>query len=181
MRPEAPQNLWRAHRGAHLTAEIEQEPSIAPFQTSPPSVQCRNMATSPHSNQVPPKPGVIGRTVRFVFGGALLYFFVTVLLQASAFLARQPGWRIPAGDWWLAGIICFYALPRVLKDSFELKWKWPVLVVVVLGAGAIIADWFEYHALWVWPLGLLIFSLTLLVLGYGGASFLVAGFIASPG
>lgn len=139
------------------------------------------MATSPHLNEDLPKPGVIGRTIRFVAGGVLLYFFVTVLLQASAFLARQPGWRVPKGDWWLAGIICLYALPRVLKDSFELNWKRPFLALVVLGAGAIIADRFDYHALWAWPLGLLVLLLTLLVLGYGGASFLVAGFIAAPG
>jgi hypothetical protein len=139
------------------------------------------MTTSQHLNQDLPKPGVIGRTARFAAGGALLYFFVTVLRQASAFLARQPGWRVPAGDWWLAGIICLYGLPRVLKDSFELNWKWPFLALVVLGAGAIIADRFEDHALWAWPLGLLVFLLTLLVLGYGGASFLLAGFIAAPG
>ena len=139
------------------------------------------MATSSHLKQDLPKPGVIGRTVRFAAGGALLYFFVTVLRQASAFLARQPGWRVPQGDWRLAGNICLYALPRVLKDSFDLNWKWPFLALVVLGGGAIIADRFEYHALWAWPLGLLVFLLTLLVLGCGGASFLIAGFIARPG
>lgn len=68
-------------------------------QANPPSVQWRNMITSAHLNQDLPKPGVIGRTIRFVAGGVLVYFFVTVLLQASAFLARQPSWRVPKGDW----------------------------------------------------------------------------------
>lgn len=139
------------------------------------------MAAIPHGNEHLPRPGPIGRTVRFVVGGFLIYFFVGILRQAPGFLARQSGWRLPGGDWWFAGLICLFALPRMLKSGFDLDWKRLFLALLALAAAAFIADRLAYGALWAWPLGLVVLLLILFVIGYGGLSFLAAGFVATPG
>jgi len=140
------------------------------------------MATSPHLNQELPKPGLIGRTVRFLIGGVLLFAFVNELGQAHAVLATQPGWRLPGSWWWLVAIVFSWKIPGMLKDGFGLDWKqWPIAGSLVLAAGAIIWDRLDYGALWAWPLGLLVLLLILFVLLYAGLSYVIVGLVATPG
>jgi small-conductance mechanosensitive channel len=144
------------------------------------------MAAGPDAPAPLPRPRLIGRLVRFVLGAILLYFFVNILVvipwQARDFLARQTGWRVPGGAWWIAAILCFLALPTIINSGFSRDWDgWPQVAFLVLAGGAIAWDWLAYGALWAWPLALLVLMLVTYVFAHAGVSYLVAAFAATPG
>lgn len=144
------------------------------------------MATEPNASTPLPRPLWIGRWVRIVLGGVLLYFLVNILLvipwQAHDFLATQTGWCVPGGDWWLAALACVWALPTIINSGFSRVWGgWPRVAFLVLAGGATAWDWLAYGAFWARPLALLVFVLFMYVFAHAGVSYLVAGFAATPG
>ena len=133
-----------------------------------------------------PQPRLIGRSIRIFFGAILLFFFLNLLVDisfhANGFLVTRPGWSIPGGGWWVAGILCFLALPIVINSGFGRRWGgWPRMVFLFLAAGAILWDRLAYGALWAPPLAILVLLLVAYVLFHAGISYLVAGFAATPG
>jgi hypothetical protein len=144
------------------------------------------MAASPNAPTPLPKPGLIGRLVRLVLGGLLLYFLLNIVVvipwRARDFLAAQTAWNVPGGAWWIAAIVCFLALPIVINSGFGRHWGgWPRVAFLFLAAGAILWDWLAYGAFWAWPLAGLVFLLIAYVFAHAGISYLVAAFAATPG
>ncbi len=139
--------------------------------------------TNGQDNSTPlPRPAAMGKAVRLAVGIALLFFFAQVIRQTPAFLAVETRWRIPGGEWWIAAIGCFWALPRVVNDGLGRAWghrpQWVYLAMVLVAAGS---DLLIYKALWAKPLGMLVLLMVLYVFGFAGISFLVAALAAVPG
>jgi hypothetical protein len=133
-----------------------------------------------------PKPRLVGRSIRILLGAVLLFFFFNLLVEISShgrgFLATRPGWGVPGGGWWVAVILCFFVLPRLINSGFDRHWgAWPRLAFLILAGGAALWDWLAYGSFWAWPVASLVLLLVGYVLAHAGISYLVAGFAATPG
>jgi hypothetical protein len=132
-----------------------------------------------------PIPRLIGRSVRFFLGATLLFFFAQLLLSiphAPGFLATQPGWSVPVGNWWIAAIVCFLALGVVVNSGFGRHWgAWPQIVFLALVGAAVIWDRLAYGSFWAMPLAVLVLLLVGYVLAHAGISYVVAAIVATPG
>lgn len=133
-----------------------------------------------------PRPRVIGRLVRLLLGIFLLFVFVNLVRAISAqgqgFLTAEHGWQVPGGDWWLAALVCLWALPRLINSGFSRNWGgWPRVGFLVLAAGTVAWDWLGYGRFWATPLAILVVILVGYVMVHAGVSFLVAGAAATPG
>ncbi|HEV2386282.1 MAG TPA: hypothetical protein VGS20_03405 [Candidatus Acidoferrales bacterium] len=129
-----------------------------------------------------PTPRVIGRTARLVLAALLLYFLLQLARHAREFLAAQPGWRVPGGDWWVAALFCFWALPEVVNSGFSRRWgRWPQGVFAALVAMAAAWDRLAYGILWAPPLALLVYLLLFYVCAHAAVSFAAAAIAATPG
>jgi hypothetical protein len=132
-----------------------------------------------------PTPRLLGRSVRFLLGAALLYFLAKLLLSISHsqdFFAKRPGWSIPQGNWWTAALICLLALGLVVNRGFSRNWGMrPQLIFLCLAAAAILWDRLAYAALWAAPLAVLTVLLIAYVLAHAGISYIVAAMAATPG
>jgi len=125
-----------------------------------------------------PRPGIIGRAVRLFFGVLLIYFFVETFTSYSSYVAVGA----PGGTWWLGAAISFYLLPEVTDVGFGLSWgRKSQMVALALALGAMVFDFFWYGNLWGPPLGLLVYLLMGVVLGYLGLSFVLAAIFGVPG
>lgn len=126
-----------------------------------------------------PRPGPIGRLLRFVLGLACLYY-VAGLIQVSGNLMGSDS-HIKAIVWngIVGGLIL---ISYVINIGYSRAWKkWPAAVsvgifIVIAGYGYVTAGAIETGVLarsvWVWELYL--FS-------HLGSAFVLAGAIATPG
>lgn len=133
-----------------------------------------------------PVPGPIGRSVRILAGGALLYVSAKIIQQISgnphAFLGARRGWSFPGGDWWLAALVCVYALRSLVNRGFGGKsGEWVRGAYLGLVVAAILWDFNVHGGFWGPPLAWLVLLVILYVFAHSGVSFLVAGIAATPG
>jgi hypothetical protein len=125
-----------------------------------------------------PKPGTIGRGIRFIIGLFLLYFFAKTLIGYRSYISLN----LPSGLWWIGAIVSFYFLPNVVNIGFTRSWgRWPQVVALLLALAATTFDILQYGKVWGPALGLLIWVLMVFVLGYLGLSLVLAAIMALPG
>lgn len=129
-----------------------------------------------------PRPGVIGRGVRLLAGGFILYLFLRFRLTLepevppdAAGLARLIVTLV------LLALLCLLIVPEVV-GQFRAKWRWPsagvFLALLVLAAGA---DFFRHGVPWGPALGWLLLITIKGLLLVGGISFVLAAFFGTPG
>lgn len=126
-----------------------------------------------------PRPGWMGRIVRLLMGGALLYFLMKLLPAFDHIV----GYSLPRGGlFWVGIALAFYALPLTLNPLFGRNIGRTVQLVVA-GLALIAAgyDWLAQGQIWGPPLGLLAFSVLAFVLGETALAFLLAALFAVPG
>lgn len=134
------------------------------------------------NSEVLPRPGILGRGVRFVVGAVLLLLIVSILRGSHGFIARATGWRLPGGDWWVVAVAGFVYLPRIFRNGFQRRWgAKPQAAALAALAAAAVWDRAAYHALWAPPLAILVLALIVFFLVYAGVAFLAAGAAATPG
>jgi hypothetical protein len=125
------------------------------------------------------KPGPIGRALRLFLGCLLLYFFTLIVADfretISLAIPRHP-------MMWFGVALSLYFLGDVVNVGFTRNWqRMPQLVFAVVVLGAVVFDLLAYRSFWGPPLGFLIFFLLAYVTGHLGASFILAGILATPG
>jgi hypothetical protein len=121
----------------------------------------------------------MGRGVRVIAGLALLYLFMTTLVDYADYVSLS----LPSQPMrWLGVAFSFYFLTDVVNRGFSRTWgRWPQWIVVLLALAAIVVDFLQFESFWGPPLGLLIFVLLAYVTGHLGISFLLAGILSTPG
>ncbi|MFQ5341545.1 MAG: hypothetical protein ACE5F6_08355 [Anaerolineae bacterium] len=126
-----------------------------------------------------PRPGPLGRGVRFVAGVVLLYFFIVTLINFPAYVSL----RIPTHLLlWVGVAFSIYALPEVVGIALGRDLgRRPQIAFGALAIAAVIFNLAWYSSWWGPPLGLLLFLLLAYVTGVAGVSFLLAGALAVPG
>jgi hypothetical protein len=124
------------------------------------------------------RPRLLGRGIRIIAGLTLIYFFIKTLTGYKGYV----GDSLPGGTWWIGAIISFYFLSDVVNIGFTRSWgRWPQAVALILALAAVTFNFIQYGDMWGPPLGLLVYLLMVVVLGYLGISFLLAGILAVPG
>jgi len=126
-----------------------------------------------------PRPGPLGRLVRFGFGGACLWY-VYGLSQVSGDLVNDSGSIRPVV--WNGILIGLFLISYVVNIGFSRAWKkWPAFIsagvfALIAGIGYLTAGTVETSYLaggvWVWEVYL--FS-------HLGFAFIIAGVIGTPG
>ena len=126
-----------------------------------------------------PRPGPLGRLVRFGFGGACLWY-VYGLSQVSGDLVNDSGSIRPVV--WNGILIGLFLISYVVNIGFSRAWKkWPAFIsagvfALIAGIGYLTAGTVETSFLargvWVWEVYL--FS-------HLGFAFIIAGVIGTPG
>ncbi|NIQ40133.1 MAG: hypothetical protein GTN81_16345 [Proteobacteria bacterium] len=125
------------------------------------------------------KPGPIGRALRLFLGCLFLYSFTLIVAD----FRELTGLAIPRHPMiWFGVGLSLYVLGDAINVGFTRSWRrWPQLGFAVVGVGAIVFDLLTYGSFWGPPLGFLIFFLLIYVTGHLGASFILAGILATPG
>ena len=126
-----------------------------------------------------PRPGPLGRLVRFGFGGACLWY-VYGLIQVGGNLVNDSGSIRPVI--WNGILIGLFLISYVVNIGFSRAWKkWPAFIsagvfALIAGVGYLTAGTVETSFLargvWVWEVYL--FS-------HLGFAFIIAGVIGTPG
>ena len=126
-----------------------------------------------------PRPGPLGRLVRFGFGGECLWY-VYGLIQVGGNLVNDSGSIRPVI--WNGILIGLFLISYVVNIGFSRAWKkWPAFIsagvfALIAGVGYLTAETVETSFLargvWVWEVYL--FS-------HLGFAFIIAGVIGTPG
>jgi hypothetical protein len=136
------------------------------------------MTITPETPGTLPISGPIGRTVRLLAGIVLLFSSATVLVSYASYV----GLGVPDNTWWLGSALSLFLLPRLVNVGFGRSWgRWPQAVVLLLAVVAVAFDLLRYGIFWGPPLGLLVYLLLVVVLGYFGLSFVLAAIFAVSG
>jgi len=128
-------------------------------------------------------PRLLGRTIRFAAGVAILHMvFPPFLKYWQGFTRVREGWERPGGTWYIGLFFAVYLLPHMIDRGFTLeRGRRSRIVFGLLALAAVVFDLTYYRSLWAPPLGWLVLSTTVLVLGHLGISFIGAGLFATPG
>ena len=124
------------------------------------------------------KPGPIGRIVRLLLGGWLLYGF-WIFWTYPGLVVRE---ELPHSSTWLWIAAALWLIPPVVNIGFGINWRaWPRYV-----AGGIMLAWAIGNVVleatgWSPGLGRFTWLFCLYVFGHLGLSFVLAAVIATPG
>lgn len=127
-----------------------------------------------------PRPGPVGRAVRFVLGVLCLFLVAEILTAASPFFS---GRALTESSVWVVALIGLYVFPDVVDIGFGRAWK-PLYLrgsLVAGAAAAALASWTMYGSAFAPPLGTFASTWLLYTFSHLGISFLLATFLATPG
>lgn len=145
-------------------------------------LRLRTMATTDLRLEMPgslPRPGPIGRFMRFVFGALCISYVVELLNVSSNLISRDGSIR---GLLWNGIVPSLLLVSYVINIGFSRNWrKWPAYVsgAMLLAAAAIgygldgtIESSLLARTIWIWELYIFL---------HLGLAFVVAGTIGTPG
>ncbi len=125
-----------------------------------------------------PKPLVIGRSGRLIFGFGALVFFAWMVIQRESVIGSD----VPDLGWWIGGFFAFYYLPDLFIVGLSRPWgRWPQAAAVLIAIALLAADFAAYGTGWAPPLGWGVFIFTAFFYVVIGVAFLLAAFLAVPG
>ncbi len=125
-----------------------------------------------------PRPLVLGRTLRLVFGGGALFYFIWNIVVFDG----RVGSDIPVAGYWVGVGFAFWYLPDLVDITLGRAWgRWPQVAVLPIALALVIADLVAYESGWGPPLGWGLFIMVELFFVTLGVSFLLAGALAVPG
>ena len=125
------------------------------------------------------RPGIIGRTTRFLFAAACFYAFWSVLDHGDAFLVSTPTALTKAVA---AMAVAFWLFPYVVNIGFSKGWgRWPQVAIILLLLAAAAGSWVSYGGIFGPPVGLVMFVWLVYVFGHLGVSFALSSVLATPG
>jgi hypothetical protein len=112
-----------------------------------------------------PKLGPLGRTVRLLLGGYLLYEFVDMLTHYPSYFGLSG----PGTTWWFTTAVSLWLLSIAIEVSVGGAWVRRVLLgVPLLGLATA-------------PFSLLLYAVDLLGFGFTGLSLILSVILAFPG
>ena len=125
-----------------------------------------------------PRPLVIGRLGRLVFGLGSLFFFVWLIIHRSAFVDSS----VPDFGWWIGVFFALYYLPDLVMVGLSLpRGRLVQLGALIIGVVLMGVDFAMYQSAWGPLLGWGVFTFTALFYVSLGVSFLIAAVLAVPG
>lgn len=128
-----------------------------------------------------PLPGPLGRLARLLLGVAILFWFVPELLRA---LASVPAARtLPTNPvFWFVVLITLVNTGHVVNLGLGRAWgRRPQIVVLALGAIALVASLVIYGRAWAPPLAAMTFGWLIVINLPLGVAFVLAALLGTPG
>ena len=125
-----------------------------------------------------PRPLLIGRAGRLVFGAGLLFYFVWNITQVLDRVSSD----VPSIGYFVGVVVAWWYFSDLVVVGFSRKWgRWPQLAMFPFTLGLVVADLAAYGSAWGPPLGWGLFVFTEFVFGFFALSFLLAAVFAVPG
>ncbi len=127
-----------------------------------------------------PRPGLVGRVVRLVFGTMLLYGLFSMVTDGLGLFSSTVAPR--SLDFWVFVAIAFHLTPYVINIGFGRRWRRrPQLVIAVLVLLLIAADFVLYGTWWAPPLGAFMWLWLVYFSAHLGGAFVLSTIIGTPG
>ena len=125
-----------------------------------------------------PKPLIIGRSGRLLFGlGAGFYFIWNILQQAE--LVRAD---IPVSGYWIGVGFALWYFSDLIVVGFSRRWgRWPQISVAPVVAVLMISSLAVFGDVWDLPLAWGVYVFTEFFYGFIAISFLLSALLAVPG
>ena len=96
-----------------------------------------------------PKPLLIGREGRLIFGIGALFYFVWLVIHRDALV----GIDVPQVGWWVGVFFALYYLPDLFVVGFSRPWgRWPQAASVLIALVLLVANFAVYGTGWAPPL-----------------------------
>ena len=125
-----------------------------------------------------PKPLIVGRSGRFLFGlGAGFYFIWNIIQQGERVSAD-----IPVIGYWIGVGFAWWYFSDLVVVGFSRSWgRWPQLAVAPVVVALLIASLVAYGDVWNLPLAWGVFVFIEFFYGFISISFLLGAILAVPG
>lgn len=127
-----------------------------------------------------PRPGVVGRLVRLVFGVWLLSALYAMLTSGLKLFSETEA---PSSlSFWLFVLIAFHITPYVVNIGFEKSWRRkPQAFILIIAAILIGVDLLMYGTWWAPPLGIFAWAWLVYFSAHLGLSFVLSTALGTPG
>jgi hypothetical protein len=127
-----------------------------------------------------PRPAIVGRAVRLVFGLALLWaVYGLIVVGWDQFVSTTP---LSDLSFWILIAFAFKWTPYVINIGFGSNWKRrPRYLIVGAILVLVVADLLVYGTWWAPPLGTFLWIWLLYFSAHLGISFVLSALIATPG
>ena len=127
-----------------------------------------------------PRPGLVGRLVRFLLGLSLMWgLYAMVSSSVWFFTANRPP---SSWSFWFFAVVAFLVTPYVVNIGFGKSWRrWPRVVVGAIAAIMVVASLVVYESWWSPLVGVFVWAWLIYFALHLGISFLVSAVIATPG
>ena len=125
-----------------------------------------------------PKPLIVGRLGRLLFGlGAGFYFIWNIIQQGERVSAD-----IPVSGYWIGVGFAWWYFSDLVVVGFSRRWgRWPQVAVAPVVAALMIASLMAYGDAWDLPLAWGVYLFTEFFYGFISISFLLGAILAVPG
>jgi hypothetical protein len=126
-----------------------------------------------------PKPGIIGRLMRFILGGLSLYYVYGLWVVRLDLLTGAGGIKPLI---WNGILPALLLISYVINIGFSRAWKkWPAIIAFIIMLGAGVFGLMQSGNLETVTLARAIWSVELYTFAHLGLSFLLAALLATPG
>ena len=125
-----------------------------------------------------PKPLIVGRLGRLMFGlGAGAYFIWGIIQQGERVSAD-----IPVSGYWIGVAIAWWYFSDLVVDGFSrMSGRWPQVAAAPVVVALLIASLVTYGDVWDLPLAWGVYVFTEFFYGFISISFVLAAVVAVPG
>ena len=125
-----------------------------------------------------PKPLIVGRLGRLVFGlGAGFYFIWNIIQQGERVSAD-----IPVIGYWIGVAVAWWYFSDLVVVGFSRRWgRWPQVAVAPVVVALLIVGLVAYGDVWDLPIAWGVYVFTEFFYGLISVSFLLSAVLAVPG
>ena len=125
-----------------------------------------------------PKPLIVGRLGRLLFGIGAALFFIWNIIQQGEHVSAD----IPVFWYWIGVGVAWWYFSDLVVVGFSRRWgRWPQVAVAPVVVALLIASLVVYGNVWYLPLAWAVYVFTEFYYGLISTSFLLAAIFAVPG
>ena len=127
---------------------------------------------------ITPKPLIIGRLGRLLFGVGAGFYFIWNMIQQG----ERVGADIPVSGYWIGVGVAWWYFSDLVVVGFSRKWdRWPQVATVPVVVALVLVSLVAYGEVWDPPLAWGVFVFTEFFYGLIAISFVLAAILAVPG